>query len=84
MANDWDAEIASGEVGANLPNQIVVQVGFKPNPYFENPKIKEIRIKAKAAWARAFPLPNLNPDKPIKFREGLGPSNNFLEYKPKN
>jgi hypothetical protein len=44
------------------PNQLKIRVGFKPSPYFQDPKEKEIR---KTMHETRRLTPNSNPDKRV-------------------
>lgn len=79
MLNKW-AEVSSfGDFSKTLgPNEIWVEVGFKPNPYFASPPIKQITKKAIQEFMTNPDLrrraPNANPNKPTRSCElRIGP-----------
>ncbi|MGC1360947.1 MAG: hypothetical protein WA602_18015 [Silvibacterium sp.] len=88
LLNGWRAVMKApgwgiGSIGVTkAPAQIFVEVGLKPNPYFEKDTVTdEVMIKVMEMYRNK--APNANPDKPIRNESLDVPGNNFLKLNMK-
>jgi hypothetical protein len=65
LLNSWQADVGNAMGRASGPNEIIVQVGVKPSPYFEKGWIKRMRSEMESRNRNLAPNAN-NPSKKVK------------------